>query len=238
MWFFSRTKKAATKCYHKWAVYEHENGFTEKICVTCGKRNQPGDPCEHQWEEFKYETGDRYAICKFCKERREPIPRTDGCTASWDPYGNFKCMHSSDRAARSWGGLCPRHQKAKDEEEAAKADAEKKDIFEIAEEQRNMEKKLFEVEQVALENVRNLTDKLKPVPLSDCTNFPWMFALKMTEKDQKSYAAEMGGEEAKLFYLIGEIAQAPGHVVVMSSSGKIYPMMHSHCFIVATPKDV
>lgn len=63
----------------------------------------------HDWKVGRYSDESSYAVCKCCGERREPVPRTDGCTPVWDAPNAFKCRHSLNHVAKSWGGLCPAH---------------------------------------------------------------------------------------------------------------------------------
>lgn len=66
----------------------------------------------HQWDTLTNADYSTEAVCRRkCGAARPPLRREDGCTPVWDaPDNAYRCLLSSNRTARAWGGLCPAHQ--------------------------------------------------------------------------------------------------------------------------------
>lgn len=84
-----------------------------------------------------------------------------------------------------------------------------------------------------------------PVNLSECTIAEKLCRIRLTTKSLHKYktashykdSIEQSDLKWNMFYLIGEIAQAPGHIIVLGQSGKNYIMIHSSEFEVIPPQE-
>ncbi len=91
-----------------------------------------------------------------------------------------------------------------------------------------------------MEEIAELDKKLEPVCCSELL-LPQMLSVKLKSASAITMKHIFDARDIKwnLFYMIGEIAQARGHCIVIGqSSGRVYAMLHSDNFELTSPKDM
>jgi hypothetical protein len=76
-----------------------------------------------------------------------------------------------------------------------------------------------------------------PVPLGDCV-LPRVAIVRVVEKDRNHLRNWMGKDADNHFLFIAEVAQAKGHVVIISQlSQKTYTMVHTEYLEIVPPQE-
>ena len=82
----------------------------------------------------------------------------------------------------------------------------------------------------AIDEVKEIHET--PVNLGECRIVNKMALIRLTKEclDDKPHWIDDKDIRYNVFYLWGEVSQAPGHICVMAQSGKMYLMQHTENF--------
>ena len=95
-----------------------------------------------------------------------------------------------------------------------------------------------DIDKQKIELAKHENNYKTPISLTECV-LPQMARVRVKESSKKHYRESLSENELKWgFFLLGEVMQASGHIVVVSDfSGRVIGMLHSEDFEVVSTQE-